>query len=307
MLNFSSFKTISIPEGNAQSISVGNTIIWSAAKLMSITATYTGGNVYVNTNLNDLTGLTIIANYSNNTTAIVTNYTLEGSILEGNNVITVIYKDKTATFDVIGEPYVLPDTYQEVSYLNASANTNSYIDLGFSFDTKAKILMEYTFLDKTVTSYPFGAAENSGTLRCAVSAPYGAKTYLYGSSGTGFVHVTYTPTENIAIQYEFVLEPGNLSITNLDTKETINDTTQGAYTMSANLFLFAQNYNGTTRYGGARQIGKFQYYDKNDKLICDLIPCYRKSDNVIGMYDLVRRTFLTNIGGGTFIKGPDVI
>ena len=36
------------------------------------------------------------------------------------------------------------------------------------------------------------------------------------------------------------------------------------------------------------------------------IPCYRKSDNVIGLYDLVEGTFYTNSGTGTFTKGSDV-
>lgn len=41
-------------------------------------------------------------------------------------------------------------------------------------------------------------------------------------------------------------------------------------------------------------------------LVADLLPCYRKSDLVIGMYDLVRRTFYTNYLSWTFTKWPDV-
>lgn len=37
-----------------------------------------------------------------------------------------------------------------------------------------------------------------------------------------------------------------------------------------------------------------------------LIPCYRKSDRVIGMYDTVSKSFFTNAGTGTFTKGADV-
>lgn len=39
--------------------------------------------------------------------------------------------------------------------------------------------------------------------------------------------------------------------------------------------------------------------------IRDMYPCYRKSDNVIGMYDIVGKTFYTNAGSGTFYKGPN--
>lgn len=38
----------------------------------------------------------------------------------------------------------------------------------------------------------------------------------------------------------------------------------------------------------------------------NLIPCYRKSDSVIGLYDTVSKTFLVNAGTGSFTKGADV-
>lgn len=40
--------------------------------------------------------------------------------------------------------------------------------------------------------------------------------------------------------------------------------------------------------------------------LVELIPCYRKSDGKIGMYDTVGKRFLTNAGTGLFTKGPDV-
>jgi hypothetical protein len=76
--------------------------------------------------------------------------------------------------------------------------------------------------------------------------------------------------------------------------------------MTAELYLFAQNYNGSPRFGDERRISYFQYTDKTGTLVCDLIPCYRKSDGVIGMYDLVRGLFLTNAGSGSFTKGANV-
>lgn len=40
-------------------------------------------------------------------------------------------------------------------------------------------------------------------------------------------------------------------------------------------------------------------------MVADFVPCYRKSDNVIGMYDLVRNEFFTNAGSGSFTAGSD--
>ena len=40
--------------------------------------------------------------------------------------------------------------------------------------------------------------------------------------------------------------------------------------------------------------------------LLELIPCYRKADGVIGMYDLVSESFFANSGTGTFAKGGNV-
>ena len=83
----------------------GNIVITAnaiAKTLTSISATYTGGNVNVGTELTSLTGITITATYSDNTTSIVNGYTLSGTIAEGTNTITVTYQGKTTTFTVTG-------------------------------------------------------------------------------------------------------------------------------------------------------------------------------------------------------------
>ena len=41
-------------------------------------------------------------------------------------------------------------------------------------------------------------------------------------------------------------------------------------------------------------------------LVRDLVPCYRKSDSVIWMYDKVNKQFYTNAGTWTFTKWPNV-
>ena len=48
----------------------------------------------------------------------------------------------------------------------------------------------------------------------------------------------------------------------------------------------------------------FKLYD-GDNLVRDLVPCYRKADDVIGMYDLVTGTFFTS-SVGVFTKGNNI-
>lgn len=82
----------------------------SVVTLTSISATYNGGHVPVGTNLYTLSGIVVTARYSDNTSKTVTGYTLSGTIVEGNNTITVTYGGKTTTFNVTGYATVVePD------------------------------------------------------------------------------------------------------------------------------------------------------------------------------------------------------
>ena len=198
---------------------------------------------------------------------------------------------------------LLPDIYTPLRYI--AATSTEYIDLGFTFDTKAKILIEQWISTKSGSDYPFGAVENSGVLRCCLSSPYSSDATFYGSKGSAYISTAAT-IELGKNELEIRIEPKHLSISNKTTNDLNMDnpmTSQAAYTMVSNLYLFAQNYNGAPRYGGTRKIGSFKYYDKNDQLICHLTPCSRKSDYVIGMYDHINKIFLTNDGGGAFIAG----
>ena len=71
------------------------------------------------------------------------------------------------------------------------------------------------------------------------------------------------------------------------------------------LYLFACNNNSVSfaEYNG--KIYKFELYRNNGRLL-NLIPCYRKEDDVAGMYDLVSGEFYTNAGTGEFLVGQDV-
>ena len=69
--------------------------------------------------------------------------------------------------------------------------------------------------------------------------------------------------------------------------------------------IFATGGGGdTSRIAG--RIYNCKIYDKSTTpktLVRDFIPCYRNSDNEIGLYDLVNDMFYTNSGTGTFIAG----
>ena len=199
----------------------------------------------------------------------------------------------------------IPSEYQEVEWVQAGSSIGAYINLGFTFDTSATVKLGMYCID-TTPSYIFGLAESSGKYRCMISAPYGGgrTAYAYGFSGSSYTNITVELVDGYN-DLEYTLKSGSMSLKNTTNGKSYS-ATNTAFTTTSNLLLFAQNYNGSVRYGGYRKISYFQYYDKTNTLICDLVPCYRKSDGVIGMYDIVRKTFLTNVGSGTFTKGANV-
>lgn len=88
------------------------------------------------------------------------------------------------------------------------------------------------------------------------------------------------------------------------------DFTNTSITINNNTYTLP---NGTTDTVGFIRIfiaSKFKlhylYVYNGLSLSMRLIPCYRKSDNEPGMYDIVNDVFYTNAGTGSFAVGPDV-
>lgn len=98
--------------------------------LTAITATYTGGPVDAGTAVERLHGITVVAAYSDGTTAVVSDYSLQGTIAEGVNTVTVRYNGMTATFTVTGVAQSGGETddltvYTVTNHLTNATNSNT--------------------------------------------------------------------------------------------------------------------------------------------------------------------------------------
>lgn len=69
------------------------------------------------------------------------------------------------------------------------------------------------------------------------------------------------------------------------------------------LYLFCRNTSAEAKRNSNFRFSRFEI-TKNNELVRDFIPVQRKSDNVLGLYDLVNDVFYTNDGTGTFTAGP---
>ena len=92
--------------------------------------------------------------------------------------------------------------------------------------------------------------------------------------------------------------------------ETLNSVNVNGINYGNGTFTFTQNNTNVglfnspgSNYQSANKLGIFQWYDDN-KLVHYYVPARRKSDGVIGLYDIANNEFKTNSGIGTFIAGP---
>ena len=146
----------------------------------------------------------------------------------------------------------LPSAYQRVEWVRAGSAVGAYINLGFAFDTAARYKIGFYAQDTNKnTGYLYGAAENSGALRCMITAPNGAyEASVYGSNNAQFNSMT-VPLANGLNEFECILREGLRKTINLTTGKSYQDGSQAAYTMTNELYLLAQNYNGSPRFVGS--------------------------------------------------------
>lgn len=91
-------------------------------------------------------------------------------------------------------------------------------------------------------------------------------------------------------------------------KTVVPTTSNMANLQDTELYIFVQNKKGSSVSSKKCkcQLFSLKFYDANDELISDLVPCYRNSDNVAGLWDRIREVFLTNAGTGTFAVGEAI-
>lgn len=197
----------------------------------------------------------------------------------------------------------LPAEFQEVEYLESSGT--QYINTGYllssnTFETKLKV---YT------PNMPFNEQDLLSNQDNQTNA-FAVGLYRYYV----FAYSRKRPNaaDNNAISATF----SGSAILNIEVEYNGNDTklltVNGITTSQSYQEIFNSNQTITLLSGEGGQsnyfIGRFyscQIYD-NSVLVRNFVPCYRKADNVAGLYDLVNGVFYTNAGTGTFIVGGNV-
>lgn len=206
---------------------------------------------------------------------------------------------RSVEFPVYAKKSELPYEYQEVEYLESTGT--QWIDTMWIPQTPFAIEQEIEILDTDGDRYYGGVEENKYFID---HIRYYDTIQHYTRDNSGAYKLNAFPKPNDKFKAKCVWENDKIyGYLNDELKYTNNYS--GIYNFTRTWYIFKLNLD-TFPYGGGK-IRIFNYkITQNNTLVRNFIPCYRKSDNVAGMYDLVNGQFYTNQGTGSFIVGNDV-
>lgn len=198
--------------------------------------------------------------------------------------------------------YGLPSTFQEVEYIETLGS--QYIDVNYIPNNNTRVIVKF----RTPPSIPTSSST----------------TLFYSGSGSAFYGFALAST-TISGKFKVFFRAGVYNGYYLETlKDYILDYNKSdfyldnvllhsfdstlIFTAPFSLPFFAQYYQSTRAINyspSGTRIYYIKIYD-NGVLIRDLIPCYRKSDNKAGVYDILNGVFYGNLGSGDFNVGGDI-
>ena len=182
----------------------------------------------------------------------------------------------------------LPTEYQEVEHIQSSGT--QYIDTGFVVNKSDSYVLEIDGLFPSQAQVYQGC---NGYMQFFVSSKYGINNESSISVGN---------RDTVRIAY------ANQTATLTVNGSQVESKSWASYN-GANVKLGVLRMGDTNNgwFNGGAASGTIYGYKlwKDEVLVSDCIPCYRKSDNIVGLYDLVNGVFYTNAGTGNFAKGKN--
>lgn len=193
----------------------------------------------------------------------------------------------------------LPSDYQAVEYIQGDGK--SWIDTGaqiFAAYDNFIIDLGITIVAPRTYDIPWGNSLSQKRFETFMSAAGVMNFRSNFDAGGG--NLTFTASNHGGVYTEFICSRSGTTHTMTGWGQTATKTLSNTGGTAATLLLMSDiAAKGYHRMHYAR-------VTHNDVLVRDMIPCYRKSDSVPGMWDVVGKTFYTNAGTGSFTVGGNV-
>jgi hypothetical protein len=215
----------------------------------------------------------------------------------------------------------LPKEYQEVEYLRSMAD--GYIDSGYAF-TEPELKIEFKYMkEETLSTNPFGV-DTSSTVAGRLMHGHIFSSNIY--SGNGGRPINFTEGKQAIGK----ICEGSFELigTEPDVQKCVLRINGGSQTLINNATYFyggcgltdyvlgtrANAAGSTSSYLLKGRLYYIRFFDNTGTMVRNFVPCYRKSDGVVGLYDrcgsICQQSgtpFYVNIEDGAFEKGPDVV
>ncbi len=205
-----------------------------------------------------------------------------GVFQKGENVNTEKHTQKENIYIISSR---IPKTYQEVEYIESTGT--QWINTEISASRLITAEIDTMFTEQTDSSQIL--------LGCSDSAAnwVGQNSNKYATGSSNTINVSSNTRKTLTV--DFNSNSIDLKIDELANTRTGTHDITGYY----NVFGMGNNFSSKARLYGIK-------VRENGIMLGNFIPCYRKSDNEIGLYDIRNDVFYTNSGTGVFIKGPEV-
>lgn len=206
--------------------------------------------------------------------------------------------------------YRVPSGYKEIEYIESpSTGTGSgdsvdgaaFINTGLGWNyTTIKIDLGIMFLSNSYSGIV--ASQDSPQTMLHRQTSNNFRLQWPGLSGGS----NYGSGYQTNVMYNLILEVSdNGSLFSVDGNTLVSTTTHNAVSKNSVFPLLAEYWNGRYRYTTQGRIYSAKIWI-DGVLVRDFAPCYRESDSVVGLWDVVSKAFFTSAGTGAFIAGPDV-
>lgn len=195
----------------------------------------------------------------------------------------------------------LPYEYQEVEWIEGDS-TNFYLNTGVKMDLTKETYVEGKFLIPAGGNrrYIFGSYSGTYNVNIEIRTDNRLRLYMGADRSVSADSISINTPEISTFSYN----PFTNTATTTYGQIIASDVYDYKGEHPNNVSLFTDTRKSDSPFTGIRVYYYKHIENGNEK--CHLIPCYRKSDNVIGMYDLVSKSFKINELTGTFTKGNDV-
>ena len=199
------------------------------------------------------------------------------------------------------------DQYQRVDYIeSAEEETYPYLITDFYADNDSgvEVIGSFPILQDRI---PMGSREDSGTTRFYCAYPMSSSSFYYGFNIGSSVSCSTKVNTVYRLQTNFMNSRQAIVYEENGTKKAAGNFAQTLPKHTVPVAIFGYNSASSGAVSSKRE---FKLYSarlsRGFEVVREYIPCYRKSDGVVGLYEKFTGAFLTPPTGLAFTYGEAI-